>query len=120
MNRPDNYEVKQALDILLQAEEIRKDSSLLDEVLKYAKNQKAAICSIEDLKAARDQAIEEEGESPDEESKESPEEDKAEGEVDNESPDPMLEENTYQKRVERANNEASAPSEIPMVKVVED
>lgn len=125
MDRPDNYEVEEALHILVKSEEIKKNKDLLDEVIKYAEKKKTAISSIADLKDKYNKLVSEE-DSEEESEDESEGEDNGKEEASEEKAsskekvDPLLEENTYIRRVERANEEANAPSEIPLVKVVEE
>lgn len=125
MDRPENFEIEEALNILVKSEEIKKNKDLLDEVIKYAEKKKTAISSIADLKAkynelvSKEDSEEESGEESDGE-EDGEEEAKSKEKTSQEKVDPLLEENTYIRRVERANEEANAPSEIPLVKVVED
>ncbi len=95
----DKYEIKDAMDTLIRAEEIKSDKKLMKDVLRFAKDQKMAIESIEDLKRAYDQAVEEE----DMEEEEDEEKDSSE--------------TPSSKRYAQAKKEAEEP-EIPMVKVV--
>ena len=125
MDRPEKFEIEEALNILVKSEEIKKNKDLLDEVIKYAEKKKTAISSIADLKAkynelvSKEDSEEESGEESDGE-EDGEEEAKSKEKTSQEKVDPLLEENTYIRRVERANEEANAPSEIPLVKVVED
>ena len=56
----DEFEVKDALHTLMRAEKIQKDAKLMAAVQKYAKQEKAAISSIADLKAKASEVAAEE------------------------------------------------------------
>lgn len=121
MERPENYEVEEALHTLVKAEEIKKNKDLLDEVIKYAEKKKTAISSIADLKEKYNKLVSEEDSEEETEKEDNGKEEASEEKTSSEEKvDPLLEENTYIRRVERANEEAKAPSEIPLVKVMED
>jgi len=93
----DKYEIKDAMETLIRAEDIKSDPKLMKDVLRYAKDQKMAIESIEDLKKAYENALENEEEDEEEMPKE---------------------EARISDRYAKAKEEANAP-EIPMVKVVD-
>lgn len=55
----EKYEIENAMRTLMEAEEIKGKPELMKHVLKAAKGKQKAIKSIQDLKDARDEAIEE-------------------------------------------------------------
>lgn len=103
-NRPDNYEIEDSLNTLIKAEEIKQNKDLLGEVIKYAETKKAAISSIADLKAAYNKKVMEDDSNGKEEKIKKSEEVSSD----------------YIDRVEQAREEAQAPSEIPIVKILDE
>jgi len=63
----DKYQVEDALRTLERAKEIQKDKDLMEEVKKFAKDRVRTITSIADLKAIRDEKLEEKEEEDSEE-----------------------------------------------------
>lgn len=55
---PDEWKVKDAMETLLRAEEIKRDKSLMKEVHKMLDGKHKAITSLKDLRDARDEAVE--------------------------------------------------------------
>lgn len=106
------YEVESAFRTLCEAEKIKKDEKLLAEVKKYAEAQKEAIESIDDLKAKRDEVIDEE------DLPEEVKEDKK-AKYPNEIQDPEIANNSYIKRVNELRSEMDTP-DATAVKIMGD
>ena len=99
MRMREKYEIKEAMETLIRAEEIKSDKSLMKDIARCAADQKKAIESIEDIKSAYDKMVMEEDDEEEMEEEDTP--------------------TASSKRYAQAKKEANMP-EIPMVKPVKD
>lgn len=110
------YKIEEALETLIKAEEIKGDKELFSAVQDMAKSKQKAITSIADLKELSAEMDNEDLANRDEEPLDDGEEEtdaiQEEDATSNETPDPLLEENGYIKRVERANAESKEPDSV--------
>lgn len=120
MGEMDDKMVAEALATLTKADEIRANKELMKKIDKLAKKQTSAIKSLADIKAKAAEMDMEDDDASEEESSDDEMEDmmedmpedmkkkmakKESAKFPNEKPDPLLEENGYIKRVERAQKE---------------